>query len=228
MESTQISVIIPVLNEANWIEKLLQSLQSAPVEIIIVDGGSQDQTVKQATAMGAKVLQSAPGRAIQMNAGAKAATGEILLFLHADTRLPEGFVDFVEHTLSQPGTIAGAFDLNIDGTALGLRWVEWGVKWRSRLWQLPYGDQAIFLKAQTFHHLKGFAELPIMEDFDLVRRLQTQGKISIIAVPVLTSGRRWQKLGIFRTTWINQLTLAAYRLGIPPDQIARWHQKNRG
>jgi rSAM/selenodomain-associated transferase 2 len=222
-------VIIPVLNEAETIAAVLSSVQRAgaeiPIEIIVVDGGSSDATVELAKAAGAIVLQTAPGRAKQMNAGAKAASGDILLFLHADTYLPSGFASLVTQTLAKPETVAGAFDLRIAGSHPGLRWIEWGVKWRSRLLQLPYGDQAIFLKAATFEQVNGFAELPIMEDFEFVRRLQTYGKIAIAPAAVTTSGRRWQRLGIVRTTLINQMAIAAYFLGVPLDQIARWYRR---
>jgi hypothetical protein len=223
-----VSVIIPVLNEAESIQSVLQFLQSVPVEnpieIIVVDGGSQDRTVELAMATGVKVLQSQGGRAIQMNVGAQIATGEILLFLHADTRLPGGFIPLVQTTLAQPGTIAGAFELTIAGQDWGLRWIEWTVKWRSRLLQLPYGDQAIFLKPETFTQLGGFAELPIMEDFELVRRLQPYGRIAIAPASVMTSGRRWKTLGIVRTTVINQIVILAYFMGVSPTRIARWYR----
>lgn len=219
-----LSVIIPVLNEANLIQGILQSLQVALVEVIVVDGGSHDQTVQLAKAMGVKVIETVAGRARQMNAGAKLATGEILLFLHGDTYLPQRFLPLVQRTLAQPGTVAGAFELSIAGQKLGLRWIEWTVKWRSRLLQLPYGDQALFLKAETFHQLGGFAEVPIMEDFEFVRHLQAHGKIAIAPASVVTSGRRWQKLGILRTTVLNQIAVLAYFLGVPLDRISKWYR----
>jgi rSAM/selenodomain-associated transferase 2/rSAM/selenodomain-associated transferase 1 len=224
----QISIIIPTLNEAGSIQPVLKSLQNTGVEtgveIIVVDGGSQDQTVELAAAMGVRVLQTAAGRAIQMNAGAQVAQGESLLFLHADTQLPEEFPSLVRQTLAQPNVVAGAFDLQIDGQTTGLRWIERGVKWRSHTLQLPYGDQALFLKTETFWAVGGFAELPIMEDFELVGRLKTYGKIAIAPAAVVTSGRRWQKVGVIQTTLINQLIIAAYFLGVPIEQIARWYR----
>jgi rSAM/selenodomain-associated transferase 2/rSAM/selenodomain-associated transferase 1 len=220
-----LSLIIPVLNEAANLPMLLTSLQVAPdVEVIVVDGGSQDETVAIARSLGAKVLVSSPGRAMQMNAGAAIATGEILLFLHADTRLPQNFVASARETLAQPGVVAGAFELQIDGVGAGLRWVEWGVRWRSRWLQMPYGDQAIFLKAGMFRELGGFPELPIMEDFELIRQLQRRGQIAIVPEPVLTSGRRWQKLGVVRTTLLNQAIVVAYLLGMAPHRLVRWYR----
>jgi rSAM/selenodomain-associated transferase 2/rSAM/selenodomain-associated transferase 1 len=218
-----LSLIIPVLNEENHLPSLLENLAVPGVEVIVVDGGSQDRTVELARSLGALVIPSLPGRAYQMNRGAAVAKGDILLFLHADTRLVPNFATWVEQVISQPGVIAGAFELKIDGNERGLRWVEWGVKWRSRLFQLPYGDQAIFLRKSTFQQVGGFPELPIMEDFVFIRRLRKLGKIAIAPVPVLTSARRWQKLGVIRTTLINQLVILAYYLGVSPRTIARWY-----
>jgi rSAM/selenodomain-associated transferase 2 len=222
-----ISIIIPVLNEANNLPTVLKPIQSAAaVEIIVVDGGSQDDTIAVARSLGVQVIQSERGRARQMNAGAKAASGKILLFLHADTRLPPQFDTLIRQTLAQPGVIAGAFELKIDATLRGIRWVERGVKWRSRLLQLPYGDQGIFLTAEMFLRAETFPELPIMEDFVLIQRLKQRGRIAIVPAAVLTSGRRWQKLGVLKTTLINQLILIAYFLGIPPSRLARWYRRS--
>ena len=220
-----ISIIIPVLNEAHQLLKILHPLIVLPgLEMIIVDGGSQDQTVAIAKTAGVKVIQSPIGRAHQMNAGAAVATGDILLFLHADTRLPTGFDLTIRDTLSQPLAIAGAFRLQIDRLDWKLRVIEWGVNARSRYLQMPYGDQAIFLKTTTFQALGGFPSLPIMEDFELVRQLKQQGRIAIAPTAVITSGRRWQKLGAVRTTLINQCVILAYLLGVSPDRIAQWYR----
>lgn len=220
-----ISIIIPVLNEAHQLLKILHPLIVLPgLEMIIVDGGSQDQTVAIAKTAGVKIIQSPIGRAHQMNAGAAVATGDILLFLHADTRLPTGFDLTIRDTLSQPLAIAGAFRLQIDRLDWKLRVIEWGVNARSRYLQMPYGDQAIFLKTTTFQALGGFPSLPIMEDFELVRQLKRQGRIAIAPTAVITSGRRWQKLGAVRTTLINQCVILAYLLGVWPDRIAQWYR----
>ena len=217
----KISIIIPVLNEADSLPGIL-SIQATNLEIIVVDGGSQDSTVDIAKSSGVKVLQSTPGRAVQMNAGAAIAAGEILLFLHADTRLPNGFDRRVRETLFH--SIAGAFQLKIDATLPGLRWIEWGVNVRSRYFQLPYGDQAIFLKTETFHEIGGFPNLPIMEDFEFVRSLKQLGKIAIVPDSVLTSGRRWEKMGVFRTTIVNQIVILAYLIGVSPERIRQWYR----
>lgn len=197
------------------------------MEVIVVDGGSQDSTVQMAQSLGVKVL-SAPAatRACQMNAGAKTATGDILLFLHADTRLPSGFDTLVRKALFAASTAAGAFELGIDASLPSLRLIERGVNWRSRWLQMPYGDQAIFLKTKVFHTIDGFPKLPIMEDFELMRRLRRLGRIVIIPVPVLTSGRRWLQNGVFKTTLINQVVIIAYLLGVPPERIVRWYRRS--
>ena len=225
MPKEKISIIIPVLNEASTINKTLASIENASnIEIILVDGGSEDETVAIAKSSAIKVLFSSPGRAMQMNNGAAAATGDILLFLHADTRLPNNFDTSVRQSLQIQNTIAGAFELNIDSDMPSLRIIEKMVNWRSRYLQMPYGDQAIFLKATVFHQIGGFPDMPIMEDFELVRRLQPLGKIEIVPAPVLTSGRRWEKLGVLKTTLINQMIILGYFLGIPPAQLARWYR----
>jgi rSAM/selenodomain-associated transferase 2 len=225
----KLTIVIPTFNEASRIEKTLAISQAAAnaeinAEIIVVDGGSHDRTVQIAQAAGVKVLQSRPGRAYQMNEGASAAIGDILLFLHADTQLPQGFDAMICAALSQPTTIAGAFSLKIDASLWSLRLVEWGVNLRSRLLQMPYGDQAIFLRAETFRAIGGFPDLPIMEDFELIRQLKQQGQIAILPASVVTSGRRWQKLGVLQTTLINQSIILAYLWGISPTQIAHWYR----
>ena len=159
-----------------------------------------------------------------MNAGADAATGEILLFLHADTRLPEGFHEHVREILTRPGVSAGAFRLRIDAAGpRSLRLVEWGVNARSVWKQLPYGDQALFMHRETFCEVGEFPELPIMEDYDLAVRLRRCGRIEIAEAAVLTSVRRWERLGVLRTTLTNQAVVWAYRFGVSPGRLANWY-----
>jgi len=143
------------------------------------------------------------------------------LFLHADTRLPEGFDAHVRRALGQPRVVAGAFRLRIDGPQRTLRLIECGVNLRSRCLQMPYGDQALFLKAETFRTVGGFPELPIMEDFELVRRLRRHGRIAIADAAVTTSARRWNAFGALRTTWTNQMVIIGYYLGVSPGRLAR-------
>ncbi|MEP0811488.1 TIGR04283 family arsenosugar biosynthesis glycosyltransferase [Trichocoleus sp. ST-U2] len=229
IEAARISIIIPVLNEAaDTIRSTLASLRNVKnVEVIVVDGGSQNETVVLVQSWGVKVLSSAAGRACQMNAGATAATGDILLFLHADTSLPLGFEKLVPLTLAQSGTVAGAFELKINSPMRSLRLVEKMVNWRSRFFSLPYGDQAIFLKASVFHDIGGFPDLPIMEDFELIRCLRRLGRIAIVPTPVLTSARRWHKLGVLKTTLINQIVILGYFLGVPSSHLVKFYRPKK-
>lgn len=176
--------------------------------------------------MRVKVIAANPGRASQMNAGAAVANGDILLFLHADTLLPTNFDTLICLALQDAGTIAGAFELRIDAKLWGLRFIEKMVNARSRLFSLPYGDQAIFLKAIIFHEFGCFPDLLIMEDFELMLRLRREGKITILPASVLTSGRRWQKLGVVKTTLINQLVIIGYFLGVSPDKLVRFYRRS--
>lgn len=220
-----ISIVIPVMNESDHLAKTLTIVNTAAeVEVIVVDGGSGDKTVQIAQAFGAVVIQSQLGRAVQMNAGAAIATFPNLLFLHADTCLPMDYDWLICETLAQPGVVAGAFNLAIAGSRSGLRLVEWGVKWRSHWLHMPYGDQGLFLKAEVFHSLGGFPNMPIMEDFVLMRRLNKLGKVAIANASVSTSDRRWQTLGIFKTTLVNQLIILGYFIGIPTTTLAQWYR----
>jgi len=224
-----ISVIIPAINEADNIAKTIKSIGPGnKKEVIVVDGGSNDDTVGIAKSLGARVITSAPPRAWQMNRGAAQATGDVLLFLHADTRLPERFEEFVLNSFKQPGTVAGAFDLRIDSDIPALRLIERLANWRSRCLKTPYGDQAIFILSRVFRQVGGFPDIPIMEDFELVRRLRKQGEIATLPVPVSTSPRRWQNLGILKTTLINQLVIATYFMGVAPEVIARRYGRSKG
>ena len=223
--TAKISIIIPTLNESKNIQATLSSTQiSTNIEVIVVDGGSKDNTVDIVESLGVKVITGYQNRARQMNAGAKNATGDILLFLHADTVLPADFDAMIRTAMQQPLTVAGAFALRINAAQAGLRLVEWGVKLRSKWFNMPYGDQAIFMTKDKFNDIGGFPELPIMEDFELIRNLKSLGKITFISVPVITSPRRWLKKGILQTTLINQIIIIAYFLGVSPQRIRRWYR----
>lgn len=224
-----ISVVIPTLNEAEDIVQTIQSVQSVPgVEIVVVDGGSTDETVRRAATCGVRLLSAAPGRAMQMNIGAGEAAGDIILFLHADTRPPQGFENHVRRALTPPDTVAGAFSLSIDADAVGLRIIERLTNWRSRHFQMPYGDQGIFLRAEHFRAMGGFPEMPLMEDFEFIRRLRKRGRIAIVPIPIRTSGRRWRSLGVLRTTLINQAVILGYLAGVAPSRLACWYYGKRG
>jgi rSAM/selenodomain-associated transferase 2 len=220
-----LSIIIPTLNEAAVLAQTLAAIGSDPnIEVLVVDGGSQDDTCAIAQSWGAKLLHSNPGRAQQMNLGAQTAQNEILLFLHGDTLLPPNYYGLIAMTIAQPHTIAGAFDLTINAPDVSLRLVEWGVRLRSRLLQLPYGDQGIFLKRETFGAIGGYPNLAIMEDYQLIQTLKQLGQIAIVPTPVKTHPRRWQKLGILRTTVLNQIMILGYHLGIPPERLRTWYR----
>jgi rSAM/selenodomain-associated transferase 2 len=221
-----ISIIIPTLNEAENLRSTLASAESsADAEIIVVDGGSTDETVELAKSFGVRLLTTAAGRAGQVNVGARAASGNVLLFLHGDTRLPSGFHQHVQGIMAKSGTVAGAFSLGIDGTEIGLRIIEKLANFRSRFFQMPYGDQAIFLRADLFHTVGGFPDMVIMEDFVLMKRIKKEGRIAIAPVPVKTSARRWKELGILKTTLINQVVLLAYFFGYSPERLAHWYRR---
>ena len=221
-----ISIIIPTLNEAESIATTMKSARACTgVEIIVADGRSSDGTGEMAKELGARLLTVTGGRARQINAGAMAASSDVLLFLHGDTRLPDGYDQHVLNLLAMPGTGAGAFALGIDGPEIGLRLIEKLANFRSRFFQIPYGDQAIFLKTNVFRSIGGFPEIPIMEDFVFMQRLRKAGKVVIAPVAVTTSSRRWKELGILKTTLINQVVLLAYFLGSDLKRLARWYRK---
>ena len=220
--AARISVIIPNLNEAGLLGKCVPAGWNDG-EVIVADGGSRDGSAEAAAAQGWKVCRSAPNRAGQMNAGAGIACGDIFLFLHADTRLPGDFAVHVRRILSEPGVIAGAFRLRVDTPARTMRLFERVANWRSARLHLPYGDQALFLKAERFRAAGGFAELPILEDVELVRRLRRHGRIVIAPVPIITSARRWETIGLWKTSLLNQACVAAYFLGVPTSRIYEWY-----
>ncbi len=216
-----ISIITPVLNEEQQIVSFLDNQQAVSChEHVLVDGGSTDKTRCLIDRYPVNLISSAPGRGTQQNAGALAATGEILLFLHCDTRLPENYQHHVHYILAQPGVAAGAFQLRIDHPGRSYRLMERGVYLRCRLLSLPYGDQALFMKKSVFLQAGGFPDQPILEEIPLLHRLRHRGGIGLAPAAVVTSARRWQRLGILRTTIINQLMLAGMLAGISPQRLA--------
>lgn len=210
----KISVVIPALNEERAVGTAVSTaLAGFHVEAIVVDGGSLDDTRRKATQEGAKLLSTARGRAQQMNCGAKAATGEILLFLHADSELPPAWDRHVREVMKHPETVLGYFRFAIDGDFPGKRLIKLGTNLRSRLLKSPYGDQGLFLRRNDFDALGGFPEIPILEDISLVRQAGKRGNIRCANAELLTSGRRWIQHGAVRTTVMNQAVLAAAWLG---------------
>lgn len=221
-----VSVIIPALDEQDCLAPTLASALAAPeVEAILVDGGSQDQTVAMARQAGVKIIHSPPGRARQMNLGAAAAKGEALLFLHADTWLPKGWQHEVRQILEQPSVSAGAFSFRLDSRPAKLRFIELGVALRYRLGQMPYGDQALFMRREFFEQAGGFPQMPIMEDVALVKRLKKLGRVVTSPAPAITSARRWQAQGALYTTGLNYLLMIAFYAGIPLNTLRRLYDR---
>lgn len=218
----RVSVVIPALNEEATIAAAIRSVSGSASEVIVVDGGSADRTMAIAAETGAKVIRARSGRARQMNAGAAAAKGDVLLFLHADTTLPEGFDEAISWNLEQPDVCLCAFRLSINAKGCSFRLIEKLVNLRSRLLQMPYGDQALSIRADVFRRCGGFPDVPIMEDYALVRGLRRTGRIAVAPLSVVTSARRWLHCGVWQTTLANQVYITAYRIGVPPTLIARW------
>ena len=225
----RVTVIIPTLNEAANLGQTLDRINTGNmVEIIVVDGGSADNTVEIAASHGVRVVSCPKGRAVQMNAGAAMASGGTLLFLHADTFLPAGWLAALQATLNRDGAIAGAFMFRLDEPLRGSWLIERFTNLRSRFLHMPYGDQAIFLEARTFRDIGGYPSLPVMEDLELVRRLRKKGRIEIAPLPAVTSSRRWKRLGVTRNTVINQAVIMAYFMGLSPEVTARIRGKGNG
>jgi uncharacterized protein len=217
----RVSVIVPTLNEESNIAATLRAVgQSQCHDVIVVDGGSTDATVRRAREAGATVLSSNPGRARQMNAGAGRAEGGSLLFLHADTLLSPRWAEVVPRTLRMPRVVAGAYRFRIAGSFAGKLLVEWITGFRSRWLQRPYGDQGLFLARALFEEMGGFADLPIMEDYEFSARLRRRGRIVTVGEAAVTSARRWEALGVVRTTLRNQWMLAGFHLGVSPQKLA--------
>jgi len=221
----RISVIIPALDEAGRIAATIRrAQQAANIEVIVVDGRSGDGTADIARLAGALVLTSSPPRAQQMNAGVASSSGDMLLFLHADTLLPEGYDQVVRRCLTKPNVAVGAFELRIDAPQVSMRIMEQVANWRSRFLKKPYGDQALFMSAATYRAVGGYPDLPIMEDYEIIRRLGKKGQVVTLPIPVLTSARRWLRLGAWRTWAVNQAVIIAYYLGVAPRVLARFYR----
>lgn len=215
--------MVPTLNEAGEIGAALEALQplrERGAEVIVVDGGSADGTAKLAAPLADRVLTSEAGRARQQNAGAREARGEILLFLHADTRLPLGSDGLILEGLAGSGRGWGRFDVRLSGAHPALRVVERMISWRSRLTGMASGDQAIFVRRPLFHSVGGFPEIPLMEDLALSRALKRLGPPLCLRERVTTSSRRWERGGIARTILLMWRLRLAYYRGADPAELA--------
>ena len=222
--ASALSIVVPALDEAAGIVASLQALQplrQRGAEVLVVDGGSRDATAALAAPLADRVIASARGRAAQMNAGAAAARGNLLLFLHADTRLPEGADVLVTQAL-QGGQAAawGRFDVHIEGRSRGLPMVATMMNLRSRLSGIATGDQAMFMTREAFAAAGGFPLQPLMEDIELSRRLLRQSRPACLRQRVRTSGRRWDQRGLWRTIVLMWRLRWAYWRGTPAAALA--------
>lgn len=215
-----LSVVIPALNEEATISDAVRAaFRSGADEVVVADGGSKDATREIAALAEARVVVSSSGRAAQMNAGAMDVRTDALLFLHADCQLPLGAVGEALRCL-EAGTVAGAFAFCTDSARLRDRWAGSAGRLRHRVTGHPYGDQGLFLSTRTFRDLGGFPELPVMEDWEMVRRLRRVGEVRILRTALPTSARGWQQHGVVRSTCINAAVIAGYRLGVRPELLA--------
>ncbi|MBI5101151.1 MAG: TIGR04283 family arsenosugar biosynthesis glycosyltransferase [Nitrospirae bacterium] len=219
-----ISVIIPTLNEEDRIRRCIEGLLGGGggCEIIVADGGSSDRTREFAESYpGVAVVLSERGRGVQMNAGARAASGEVLVFLHADTLLEAGWTEELISVLKRGPISGGAFTFSIRSPLWKFRLVEAWVKLRVKLCCLPYGDQAIFVRKSAFELIGGYKNIPLMEDVDFIGRLKETGPVVILDKKAATSARRWSKKGLVTTAAINQCVMLLYRCGAAPGRLAR-------
>ena len=216
-------MVVPVLDDTGPAQQLLARLGDDPeVEIIVVDGGRDELLEQSVNARpSARLLRTRPGRAHQMNTGAKAASGEWLLFLHADSRLPEGWRAAMAKI---PGhVIGGWFRFALDDSAWQARVIERFVAWRVRWLRLPYGDQGLFVRRTLFGTLDGFRELPLLEDVEFVRRLVRSGAVAEVPLPLQTSARRWRRDGWLRRSARNMAIVSLYVAGVSPMRLAKWY-----
>ena len=223
-----IGVVIPTLNEASYLPGLLADLQRlrqiVPLDVVVADGGSRDGTLAVAERAAARTLVGPPGRARQLNAGAAAARGEWLLFLHADARVPPAARRaLLAAVVDAPVPQVAVFRFAIDLPAPWKRFIELGQALRQRLYHLPYGDQGLLIRRELFHATGGYADIEIMEDVEMIRRMKRRRvEIRALSGALVTSGRRYRERGVLRTWLSNVMLIALYLLGVPPRRLARW------
>jgi rSAM/selenodomain-associated transferase 2 len=221
---SKLSIIMPVLNEGDGIAASLDALadlRTLGTELIVVDGGSRDATVEQAQLRADQVILAPRGRALQMNAGAEKASGDVLLFLHADTRLPAKADRVVLNGLDRSRRAWGRFEVKIDGRSPLLPVVAWLMGLRSRLTGIATGDQAIFVRREAFQAVGGFPAIALMEDIAMCKRLKRLGRPLCLRACVTTSGRRWEKNGVLSTILLMWRLRFAYFFGADPKKLAR-------
>ncbi|MDH3444226.1 MAG: TIGR04283 family arsenosugar biosynthesis glycosyltransferase [Deltaproteobacteria bacterium] len=224
----RISVVIPVLNEEKSIGATLKSLLPLqPYELFVVDGGSTDGTREICRQLGVEALTSPRGRASQMNHGAENATGDVLLFLHADTRLPPTAFSDIREALKDPRCVAGRFDVQLDGNHWVLGLVGRMISLRSRLSKISTGDQGIFVRRDVFKRLGGFPDIPLMEDIAFCRGLKRVGEVACLRSRVITSARRWESDGLWRTIFKMWTLKSLYLLGVSPHRLKQFYDDAR-
>ena len=223
-----VSVIIPTLNEQQDIRKAIASAVDVDAEILVVDGGSRDETVAIAKKAGVHIEIRKRGRAAQQNLGAAVASGRVLLFLHADTRLPAGYPTHIFNAFMDPRTALGAFRFKTDRHTSVMQLITYGTNFRARYLKMPYGDQALFVRKTTFDRVGGFPQMPLSEDLFLVRRIAKEGRIRVADADAVTSARRWDRLGPIKTTLINQIILTGLCLRISPRTLASLYGRRSG
>jgi len=221
-----IAVVIPTLNEATRIDACLAAVRrqmpgGGAADVVVVDGGSIDGTPRLAASR-ARVTNAPRGRGVQLNAGARMTSDDVLLFLHADTTLPAGAFAAIDSALVDPEIVGGTFRLRFDHDAVALRLYAWCTRFRWRL--LHYGDQGIFVRRATFEALGGFREWPIMEDVDFLARLDAAGRTVLLPLAVITSARRFARHGVVRQQLLNTALMAGYLAGVAPTRLARWYE----
>ena len=220
MAPARLSVVMPVLNEAACIEAALQALAAGGLQAVVADGGSTDATLALARALGAQVVNAPRGRAQQMNAGAQQASGGLLLFLHADTRLPPDAGRLIVQALASGSQVWGRFDVRIAGKPRMLRLIAACMNLRSRWTGIATGDQAMFMTRAAFDAVGGFPDQPLMEDIEMSRRLRKLSRPACLRQQVVTSGRRWETRGVWRTVLLMWRLRLAYWRGAAPERLA--------
>jgi rSAM/selenodomain-associated transferase 2 len=224
----RVSVIIPVFDEEKTIVATVDAVRSlGPDEVLVVDGGSRDRTREFSERAGARVLVGPRGRAGQMNQGAREATGDIFLFLHADTRLPPSALEDVRSALGDPKVVAGRFDVELDGAHWFLRVVGAMINFRSRLTKVATGDQAIFVRRTIFEQIGGFPDIPLMEDIAFSRALKRKGRVACLRSRVITSARRWEVEGVWRTVFKMWMIKLLYFAGVSPIRLKQYYADTR-